>query len=120
MSGRHRAPAWEHAERVNAAVRLLGELAPAAAARALASERGISERQARRYVVAAAAAPDGVAVPEPTVAVTMRLPRSLLGRLRGLAAARDTSVSALVAEALRAYSELGGGSRRERGGGQAR
>lgn len=119
MSGRRRAPAWEHAERVNAAVRLLGELAPAAAARALAVERGISERQARRYVAAAAAAPGGVAVPEPTVAVTMRLPRSLLGRLRGLAAASGTSVSAVVAEALRVHSELGG-SRRERGGGKAR
>lgn len=115
MSGRHRAPAWEHADRVNAAVRLLERLAPAAAARELARERGISERQARRYVAAAAARPRRVAVPERTAAVTIRLPLSLLGWARAAAAARRTTVSALVAEALRVYRESSG----ERGGGPA-
>jgi predicted DNA-binding transcriptional regulator YafY len=118
MSARHRAPAWEHAERVNAAVRLLAELAPAAAARALAVERGISERQARRYIASAAAVPGGVVVPEPTAPVTIRLPRSLLGRLRSLAAERGTSVGALVAEALSVH--LGEQRARGRRGGQAR
>jgi predicted HicB family RNase H-like nuclease len=118
MSGRHRAPAWEHAERVNAAVRLLGDRAPAAAVRALASERRISERQARRYVAAAAAAPGGVAVPEPSAPLTIRLPRSLLERARSLAAERGTSVGTLIAEALSAH--LGQQRARGRRGGQAR
>jgi predicted transcriptional regulator len=59
-----------------------------------------------------------MAVPEPTAPVTIRLPRSLLGRLRGLAATRGTSVSALVAEALSAH--LGEQRARGRRGGQAR
>ena len=120
MSGRHRASAWEHAERVNAAVRLLAQLAPTAATRALATECEVSERQARRYVAAAAGLPGGIAVPERTAPLTIRLPRSLHGRLRNVARARGVSVSALVAEALRAHTELRDGSRRERGGGQAR
>jgi hypothetical protein len=118
VSGRHRAPAWEHADRVNAAVALLERFAPAAAARALTVERAISERQARRYVAAAAAARAPVAVPERTAAVTLRLPRSLLARARTVAAGDGTTVSALVADALRARVESGG-SRRGRGGGQA-
>ena len=82
-------------------------------------ECGISERQARRYVAAAAAAPDGVSVPEPTAPVTIRLPRSLLAASRSSAMARGTSLGAVVADALRSRGEQE--SRVEgRRGGQAR
>jgi hypothetical protein len=95
-----RARAEEYAERVNRAVVLLGECLPAAARRVLQAEHGLSERQARRYVRAAQAAPGGVAVPERTVVFTVRLPGSLVTRLRSLARVRGVSLSATVAETL--------------------
>ena len=61
---------------------------PAAASRVLQAEHGLSERQARRYVHAAQAAPDGVAVPERTVVFTVRLPPSLVARPASLARGR--------------------------------
>src|SRR5215210_7050455 len=105
MSGRRRARSHEHAERVNRAVVLLRELSPAAAVRALQGEHGVSERQARRYVRAAQAAPCGVAVPERTAVFTVKLPASLIARVRAVARASGRSVSAIVAEALRAGLE---------------
>jgi len=95
-----RAHAGEYAERVNRAVVLLGERSPAAARRVLQVEHGLSERQARRYVRAAQAAPAGVVVPERTVVFTVRLPGSLVERLRLLARARSVRLSAAVAETL--------------------
>jgi len=115
---RHRAAGWEYASRVNSAAELLRERGPAAAARALAGEHAISERQARRYV-AAAAASGAVAVPEPTAPVTIRLPRSLLAAARSSAVMRGTSLGALVAEALRGQGEQQSRGQ-DRRGGQAR
>ena len=65
-----RAYADEYAVRVNRAVELLAGLSPAAAVRALQVEHELSERQARRYVNAAQATPDGVVVPERTAVFT--------------------------------------------------
>jgi hypothetical protein len=64
---------------------VLGERSPAAAVRALQGEHGVAERQARRYVRAAQAAPGGVAVPERTAVFTVKLPASLIARLRAVA-----------------------------------
>ena len=100
-----RAYADEHAVRVNRAVTLLEECAPAAAVRALAVEHGLSERQARRYVQAARRCPAGVRVPERAAVFTVRLPESLIARVRDAAALSGISLSATAAQALRAGLE---------------
>ena len=110
-----RAHAEEFAVRVNRAVVLLGERSPAVAVWALAAEFGLSERQARRYVQAARGCPDGVVVPEPTATFTVRLPASLVARVRGAAARNGESLSATAARALRDGLERPG-----RGEGSAR
>ena len=111
-----RAYADEYAVRVNRAVELLVELPPAAAVRGLQAEFKLSERQARRYVNAALARPEGVVVPERTVVFTVRLAPSLIAGLRELARSGGVSLSAATAAAVGAYLERAG----ERPGGQAR
>ena len=100
MAGRRRAHADEYAVRVNRAVELLADRSPAEVARALRGEHRLSERQARRYVRAAQAMPEGVTVPERTVVFTVRLPGSLIARLRAAAGASGRSLSAIAAQAL--------------------
>ncbi|HMI71471.1 MAG TPA: hypothetical protein VK510_15855 [Solirubrobacteraceae bacterium] len=109
-----RAHADEYAVRVNRAVELVAELAPADAVRVLQAEHALSERQARRYVNVALERPGGVAVPERTAVFTVRLAPSLIAGLRERADARGLTLSATVAEAVRSY--LG----HERRGGKAR
>jgi len=111
-----RAYADEYAVRVNRAVELLAELAPADAVRALRSEFALSERQARRYVSAARVTPAGMSVPERTVVFTVRLAPSLIDGLRRHARLRGLTVSATVAEAVRLYLDHA----RERHRGRAR
>src|ERR1700759_2004465 len=98
-----RAYADEYAVRVNHAVELLVDRSPADALRALQDEHALSERQARRYVNAAQAAPDGVAVPERTAVFTVRLAPSLITGLHRHARSRGLTLSATVAEAVRLY-----------------
>jgi predicted DNA-binding transcriptional regulator YafY len=100
---RRRAHAEEYAERVNRAVELLVDVTPADAVRALQAEFALSERQARRYVTAARATPDGVAVPERTAVFTVRLAPSLIVGLRRHARSSGQTLSATVAEAVRLY-----------------
>lgn len=115
MGGRRRARADEYAERVNAAVALLVERPPADAVGILQVEHGLSERQARRYVRLAQAVPAGVPVPERTVVFTVRLPGSLVARLRAAARASGRSLSATAAEALQVGLERPEGRRRRNG-----
>jgi hypothetical protein len=110
-----RAHADECAVRVNRAVVLLGDRSAADAVRALQAEHGLSERQARRYVNAALARPEGVVVPERTAVFTVRLAPSLIAGLRRHARSRGQTLSATVAEAVRSYLEG-----HERRGGKAR
>jgi hypothetical protein len=117
MRGRRRARADEYAERVNAAVALLWERSPAEAARALAAEHAISERQARRYVQGALEQPRGVRVPERTAVFTVKLPVGVIAALRRHARSRGASLSGTVAQALRAHLDE---ARDERRGGKAR
>ena len=98
-----RAYADEYAVRVNRAVELLVDRSPADAVRALRAEHALSERQTRRYVNAARATPDGVAVPERTVVFTVRLAPSLITGLRAVARSRGQTLSATIAEAVRLY-----------------
>jgi|SRR5664279_3657330 hypothetical protein len=111
-----RAYADEYALRVNRAVELLAELAPADAVRALQAEHALSERQARRYVNAAVERPAGVVVPERTVVFTVRLAPSLIAGLRRHAEVRGVTLSATVAGAARLYLD----HVHERSGGNAR
>jgi predicted DNA-binding transcriptional regulator YafY len=122
MGRRRRAQADEYAERVNRAVVLLRERSAAEAVRALQIEHGVSERQARRYVRVAQHTPGGVAVPERTVVFTVRLPASLIARVRAAARGSGHSVSATAAEALRVgLGRVEPDRRRDgRAGGQAR
>lgn len=100
MPGGRRARADEQARRVNSAAELLDAgVETAEAARRLASRFGVSERQARRYVDRARER-GWVAVPEPTVVFTVRLPEGLVTRLRRHARVSGRTLSALVAEAL--------------------
>jgi hypothetical protein len=110
-----RAHADEYAVRVNRAVVLLGDRSAADAVRALQAEHGLSERQARRYVNAALARPEGVVVPERTAVFTVRLTPSLIAGLRRHARSRGQTLSATVAEAVRSHLEA-----HERRGGKAR
>jgi hypothetical protein len=105
----------EYADRVNRAVVLLRELAPADAVRALQAEFGLSERQARRYVTVGIREPEGVVVPERTTMFTVRLAPTLIGGLRERAGATGQTLSAVTAEAVRGY--LAGAGQRD--GGQA-
>jgi len=98
-----RAHADEYAVRVNRAVELVAELAPADAVRVLQAEHALSERQARRYLNVALERPDGVAVPERTAVFTVRLAPSLIAGLRDSARLRGRTLSAETAEAVRAH-----------------
>jgi Ribbon-helix-helix protein, copG family len=115
MAGR-RAYADEYAVRVNRAVELLADHSPAEVVCAFRAEQALSERQARRYVNAARAMPEGVAVPERTAVFTVRLAPSLIAGLRERARASGRTLSATVAEAVRLYLDQA----RERDGGKAR
>ena len=111
-----RAHADEYAVRVNRAVVLLVDGSPAEAVRALQAEHALSERQARRYVRAALAQPEGVVVPERTAVFTVRLAPSLIAGLRSQARSRGQTLSATVAEAVGCYLDHA----HERHGGKAR
>jgi DNA-binding transcriptional regulator LsrR (DeoR family) len=95
-----RARADQRARRINAAAELLAAgLGVAEAARQLAPRFALSERQARRYVEQARERGQ-VAVPEPTVAFSVKLPAGLVDRLRGLARTSGRTLSSLVAQAI--------------------
>ena len=106
---RGRAAGSEHAERINAAAELAEAGIPAAeAARVLAGRFGCSVRQARRYVDQAAAS-GRVAVPEPGVVFTVKLPGRLAAAVREYARTSGRTISAVVAQALEEF--LAGGRR---------
>ena len=103
MPVRGRADGSERAGRVNAAAELVRAGVPAAeAARVLAGRFGCSERQARRYADLAAAG-GRLAVPEPGVVFTVRLPGRLAAAVRGHARDSGRTISAVVAQALEEF-----------------
>ena len=111
-----RADAGEYARRVNAAAELLASgMALAEAARLLADRFGCSVRQARRYVERAAR--DGpTVVPEATTVFTVRLPAVLVARVRERARESESTISALVAQALTEFLARGHRSDRSQRG----
>jgi DNA-binding transcriptional regulator LsrR (DeoR family) len=100
MTSGRRASADERARRINVAAGLLDDgVTVPEATRELAGRFGLSERQARRYVDQARQR-GPVAVPEPTVVFTVRLPEGLVAGLRRHANATGRTLSSLVAEAI--------------------
>ncbi|SRR6266700_5563825 len=107
MPLRGRAGGGAYAERINAAADLLERgVAAAEAARVLASRFGCSVRQARRYVDQAAAG-GRVAVPEPGVVFTVKLPGRLAAAVRAHARVSGRTISAVVAQALEEFLSRG-------------
>ena len=106
MAGR-RAGGEEFAARVNAAAALLAAgMSVADAARELADRFELSQRQARRYVERAAAG-GPVELPQATTVFTVKLPVSLVARVRAQAAATGRTISAVVAQALEEFLSRG-------------
>jgi predicted HicB family RNase H-like nuclease len=98
--GRGRVDAREYARRVNAAAEQLESgVSVAEAARLLAERFDCSLRQARRYVERAGEAGRRVA-PEVTTVFTVRLPATLVARVRERARGSGSTISAVVAQAL--------------------
>jgi predicted DNA-binding transcriptional regulator YafY len=105
MTEGRRARADQRARRINAAAELLNAgVETAETARRIAQRYELSERQARRYVDAAREG-GAVAVPEPTVVFTVRLPAGLVARLRDHARASRATLSSVVAAAVEAWLE---------------
>lgn len=114
-----RAHAAQYARRVNRAMELLDEgKAPADAARQLARQYGLSVRQGWRYVREATGRSAPLEVSERKVVFTVKLPESVVQRVRAAAASRGRTLSALVSEALEEW--LGRLRHQRRRGGQKR
>lgn len=102
MTEGRRAPADERARRINAAASLLDDgVTVVEATRKIAGRFALSDRQARRYVDQARQH-GPVAVPEPAMVFTVRVPGGLVGRLRRHASATGRTLSSLVTEAIEA------------------
>jgi predicted DNA-binding transcriptional regulator YafY len=105
-----RASDAEKAERLNRARELLRrfEQLPGAVER-LAHDCSISPRQAYRYLQQAQRLKEPVAVAESKLAFTVKLPRSLIQRVRLYASVRKLSISEVVSRALLALLPRGRG-----------
>ena len=105
-----RASVVQKAQRLNRARELLRQCqGRVEAAMQLARECSISPRQAHRYLQTAQQLKQPVPVSESKLAFTVKLPRSLIPRVRQYARARELSVSEVVTRALRALVPRGRG-----------
>ena len=108
-----RATKAHKAHLLNAAYRLLDQQTEVAeAAQQLEDTFALSRRQAYRYLEQAAALSAPVAAVEPTVAITFKLPVSMVRALRAYARRRGLTLGEIVTQALRA---LFGAFHRRRG-----
>jgi hypothetical protein len=99
-----RATKAHKARLLNAAYRLLAQHTEVAdAARRLADEFALSPRQAYRYLEQAAALSAPVPVVEPTVAITFKLPVSIVRALRASARRSGLTRGQIVTQALAAF-----------------
>ncbi len=105
-----RASDAQKAERLNRARDLLHQVAqlPDAVER-LARDCSISPRQAYRYLKQAQRLKGPVAITEPKLAFTVKLPRSLIRRVRLYASVKNQSISEVVTRALLALVPRGRG-----------
>jgi hypothetical protein len=105
-----RANEAQKAERLNRARILLRQVEqlPEAVER-LARDCSISSRQAYRYLQQAQRLKQPVPVSEPKLAFTVKLPHSLIQRVRLYASVKRISISEVVSRALLALLPRGGG-----------
>jgi len=86
---------------VNQAIQFLNRpLSPAEVVTRLAAQLGVSNRQAARYVQAAQQQSAPLSIPEDKHVFTVKLPKSLIRRVRRTARAQDQPISDWVARAL--------------------
>jgi hypothetical protein len=105
-----RASETEKAERLNRARELLQQLDQSSeAVEQLAQDCSISPRQAYRYLEQARQLKKPVLSGEAKLAFTVKLPRSLVQRVRTFAAAKGLSISEVVSRALLALLPRGRG-----------
>lgn len=101
-----RATQAQHTRRLNTAVGLLADqAAPGCAAMKLATRCGLSLRQAYRYVRRAQGCPQLLPVPEAKRVFTVKLPQSLIRKVRQQARRRDQPISQWVGQALGRFLE---------------
>jgi predicted DNA-binding transcriptional regulator YafY len=99
-----RATKAQKARLLNAAHRLLArQTAVPDAARQLEDEFALSRRQAYRYLEQAAALSAPVPAVEPTVAITFKLPVSIVRALRAHARRSGLTLGQIVTQALTAF-----------------
>jgi hypothetical protein len=99
-----RATKTHKARLVNAAYRLLNQQTEVAdAARQLEDKFALSRRQAYRYLEQAASLSAPVAAVEPTVAITFKLPVSMVRALRAYARRSGLTLGQIVTQALAAF-----------------
>jgi predicted DNA-binding transcriptional regulator YafY len=99
-----RATKAHKARLLNAAYRLLAqETEVGDAARQLEDEFALSRRQAYRYLEQAATLSAPVPAGEPTVAITFKLPVSLVRALRAYARRSGLTLGQIVTQALTAF-----------------
>ncbi len=99
-----RATKSHKARLLNAAYRLLGqEIETADAVQKLADKFALSRRQAYRYLEQAAAMSASVPAVEPTVAITFKLPVSIVRALRAYARRSGLTLGQIVTRALAAF-----------------
>ena len=103
-----KSPQSQVAQRINTALDLLkrGSSREEALA-ALVRRYQVSRRQAYRYVEQAQQAKRKLPVPEEKIVFTVKLPVSLVTRLRRLAGSTGKSLSDLVTQALEAFLRRG-------------
>lgn len=105
-----RASDTQKIERLNRARTLLRESGQLPdAVEQLAQACSISLRQAYRYLQEARRLKEPLAVTEPKLAFTVKLPPSLIQRVRLYASAKDLSISEVVSRALLALLPRGRG-----------
>lgn len=93
----------QYSRRVNQALQFLNRpLSPAEVVTRLAAQLGVSTRQAARYVQAAQQQSVPLSIPEAKDVLTIKLPKSLIRRVRQTARAQNRPISDWVAQALEA------------------
>lgn len=91
----------EHIQRINMTVKMLQEKQSLAqTVSTLATEYGISKRQAYRYIGEAQKTGKPLPIPEPKIVFTVKLPVKLVDQIRMFSRRTGQSLSELVTEAL--------------------
>src|SRR5260370_14706257 len=100
----------QRAQRLNAAFHLLADgRSLNEAAGAMAEQYRISRRQAYRYLQDAQHMPSPVAVAEPTIPITLKVPADIAVTLRAYAQANDITMGETLTRAVHALLAKAGG-----------